>query len=72
MRRWRMVLAGAALMVPAAVAATPVQVDETNSVCRRFSNLARQAIHEVSDENLNKEFNHLRNEVCKNLHRSGS
>jgi hypothetical protein len=68
MRRWRMVLAGAALVVPTFLGAAPVHADETNAACRRLSNLVRQLVHESSDENVNREFNRVRNEVCKTLH----
>ena len=68
MRRWRMVLAGAALVVPTFLGAAPVHADETNAACRRISNLVRQLVHESSEENLNKEINQIRNAVCKSLH----
>ena len=67
MRRWRKVLAGAALVVPTFLGAAPVHADETNAACRRITNLVRRLVHEMSDENLNKEFNQIRNEVCKSL-----
>ena len=65
MRRWRMVLAGAALTVPALVAVTPAQAANNNSACRQVTNLIRQEVHEVM--NLNQELNRFRNEFCRSL-----
>ena len=66
MRRWRMVLAGAALMVPTVVVATPVHAANANSVCRQVTNIVRQAVHE-NVGNFHQEINQFRNEFCKSL-----
>lgn len=76
MRRWRIVLAGAAVVVPMFLAVGPASADpgnanfgamNDNARCRVVTNLVRQAAHEASDENFNQEINQVRNEFCGSL-----
>lgn len=66
MRRWRMVLAGAALTAATLATSGPAYAMNANSLCRIVTNQARRALHE-SGENMNREFNQERNEICGSL-----
>jgi type II secretory pathway component PulL len=71
MRRWRVVLAGAALAASTLVTAGPAQAANDNSQCRVASNQARAALRQLIPKELwgefNKQFTKVRNDVCGSL-----
>lgn len=68
MRRFRVVLAAAALAAPIFVtAAGPAQALNANSVCRQVTNDARRLLPKEPGANLNQAFNQDRNTRCGSL-----
>lgn len=72
MRRWRILLAGAAIAFPTFVGAGPAQATNENAECRVFTNQLRGLLREaITDPELrrefNREFNQFRNEFCGSL-----
>lgn len=67
MRRFRVVLAAAALAAPMFLTAGPAQAANINSVCRQVTNDARRLLPKEPGANLNRAFNQERNEICGSL-----
>ena len=71
MRRWRIVLAGAAMAASLFAGATPalaapnLEAMSENARCRWVTNEIRKALPD--GENLNGEWNRARNAFCKSL-----
>jgi hypothetical protein len=66
MRRWRIVLAGAAVAVGTVITSGPVHAVNTNSVCRVVTNEARRLLQDSGVQD-NQAFNRDRNEICGSL-----
>ena len=71
MRRWRIVLAGAAMAASTFVGITPahaapnLEAMSENARCRWVTNEIRKGLHGV--DNFNREWNEFRNAFCKSL-----
>ena len=73
MRRWRIVLAGAAVAASTFVGITPAQAVPNleamsdNARCRYVTNEVRKGLHEPGEQNFNQLLNQIRNDFCGTL-----